>query len=820
MDLSQRTCNYGELPMRVLPLVFIVPLALISSTFAQTEELIQRLKDPEARVRRLAAEALGKQKVEAAIPNLVDLLKDKERSVRDAASEALVKMGPKAVPAVESALKNPDEKSRFNAVAVLHEMGKDGKDAVPALTTALKDKNIDVRIRAMDTLRELGVEAKSALPDLFEAAKDTGTLGKPAPWSRFLASVPEAAIGAALKIDPECSDALAKTVLPNLTVALRSKDQAVVEAAAHALILFGARAKPATSALHEAYQNAEGTAEHTISKALAAIGGEATKPLAELIKNPRASKERRIQALLTLSLAPAPDEAIVAIMADALKAPEAEIRAMAVHGVMAMTPKPKSVIPTLLELLGDEELEKGAKSLPLAVFGMTDIVAMALGYMGPEAIPGLGRILQNDDHNVQARTRAAKALARMGRKAKEAQSILEAGIKDKNPTVASESACAYVQVGGDLSKSVSVLREGLKQESPAILCNTCSAIERIGFRAKELVPQLTPLLKHSNREVRISALRALKELGPAAKSSVPHIVELLKSNDDDMRGEAASTLERLGPLAREALPALLEQLSNPKTPGLSSVVAALGKIGPDAKAAVPALTNLLKTGDTYLAASALETLGQIGPEAKDAVPTIITHLDNMSEYRRGDAARALGRIGPNAKEAIPMLRNLLEDERKTVRVWATYALARINSDSQTQVPLLVEMWKEDRHTGPPGGMVRYKVGHALELLGPEARPARDLLLEAVLSEKTPANAHVARALGHLEDDADVIVPKLINLMERKTNRFYNCKLAAEALGMLGPKAKAAVPHLRKLLDDEENAIVDAAEKALERIGKP
>jgi hypothetical protein len=44
-----------------------------------------------------------------------------------------------------------------------------------------------------------------------------------------------------------------------------------------------------------------------------------------------------------------------------------------------------------------------------------------------------------------------------------------------------------------------------------------------------------------------------------------------------------------------------------------------------------------------------------------------------------------------------------------------------------------------------------------------------------------------------------------------------CVHAAEALGMLGPAARAAVPRLRQLAEDEENEIAEAATRALERI---
>jgi HEAT repeat protein len=41
--------------------------------------------------------------------------------------------------------------------------------------------------------------------------------------------------------------------------------------------------------------------------------------------------------------------------------------------------------------------------------------------------------------------------------------------------------------------------------------------------------------------------------------------------------------------------------------------------------------------------------------------------------------------------------------------------------------------------------------------------------------------------------------------------------AAEALGLLGPKAKAAIPVLRRLCEHEDDRLAAAATRALERI---
>ena len=219
----------------------------------------------------------------------------------------------------------------------------------------------------------------------------------------------------------------------------------------------------------------------------------------------------------------------------------------------------------------------------------------------------------------------------------------------------------------------------------------------------------------------------------------------------------------------------------------------------------------------------MAALGAIGPDAKAAVPQLARYLDDKSVYTRAAAARALGGIGPASKDAVPALTKMLGDEEKKGRVWAAFALARIGGDPKARVADLIDLWEVD-DPDEPFGSVRYDVAQALELLGPDARPARGILLEAVMDKKTSAGTrlHAARALGGLRDDAELIVPKMVELLGRPAkglDRVYDCQAAAEALGLLGPKARAAVPALRKVLDDDENEAVDAARRALEKIAK-
>ena len=55
---------------------------------------------------------------------------------------------------------------RQNAAAALAQLGPEARDAVPALTSALRDPEWAVRRQAALTLGKIGPEARSALPAL------------------------------------------------------------------------------------------------------------------------------------------------------------------------------------------------------------------------------------------------------------------------------------------------------------------------------------------------------------------------------------------------------------------------------------------------------------------------------------------------------------------------------------------------------------------------------------------------------------------------------------------------------------------------------
>jgi HEAT repeat protein len=808
--------------MRALP-VIVATLLFIPASFAQekapqdksNDELIKQLKAKDATVRLVAAEALGRQKVEAAIPALGETLQDKDLSVREAAAGALLRIGAKSLPALAKALKYPDEFSRILALRVLRALGPEAKAAVPDLADALRDKNVDVRIHAADILGNLKSDARAALPKLYEAARDTspGVLLEPL----LPDSVAEAAVAAAFKIDSKCGPELAKIAVPALIEALKSKESDVVQTAAKALGMIGQDARVALPALVEAYKLAsQPYLARDLSEAATKVGGDATVHLTALINDARLPLEKRLAAMEDLGLTRDAGDKAVAVLVDALKDPEPKLRAGAAHALSFMGPRAKSAIAPLIKKLDDEKLDAAAKS----GFGSVGVVAFALGSIGSEAAQPVADYLKNEQNPAFARWQAAAALSVMGRKARKVMPVMEGVFHDESIVIAVEAGYAYVRAGGAIAKVLPLLKEGLDHEKTFAVWTTAEVVERLGPQVREMVPLLLKLLEHQDMEVRIKAAQALSVMGTDAKPGVSVMAKLLEQDNRRQRIQILGALTNLGPNASAAVPAIVPLVKEPDKFLSERALAALTSIGPGAGDAVQPLVALLSGMEPVHREAIIRTLGRIGPAAKLAVPKLTEFLTHENVSMRLAAAQALGGIGPKAGAAVGELKKLLADPNKSVRAYAACSLGLVTEYKKSAADFLVSLWRSELEAG--SAFASTDIAQALALLGADARPARDLLLAAVLEDRMPPLQYqAAQALGHLPEEADVIVPKLVSLTERKTNnelqRSSNCVLVARCLGQLGPAAKAAIPRLRQLADDDDNDIADAAAAALTRI---
>jgi HEAT repeat protein len=192
---------------------------------------------------------------------------------------------------------------------------------------------------------------------------------------------------------------------------------------------------------------------------------------------------------------------------------------------------------------------------------------------------------------------------------------------------------------------------------------------------------------------------------------------------------------------------------------------------------------------------------------------LVTALGDSNDSVRAKAAEALVR---NGKDTLPLLIEALKGGKKQVQIEAARALGFLGRDARAVVPTLVEQLRGSRDSD-----VRWDVSRALGSIGPDAREAAPALAEMLEDRSRPEWYPAVEALEKMGAGAREAVPALSKLLEdtrkvpapqppsatypvppfaeRQGGFVVPAQEAANALGAMGPEARAAVPALRRAL---------------------
>ncbi|MBN1393718.1 MAG: HEAT repeat domain-containing protein [Pirellulales bacterium] len=471
--------------------------------------------------------------------------------------------------------------------------------------------------------------------------------------------------------------------------------------------------------------------------------------------------------------------------------------------------------------------------------------AAALGRFGPAARPvvkALAPLIADPDARV--RRMAVRAWTRIRPGPEVSIPAFVKALDDADPAVRGHVLTLLVEVG---KPAVPALVKALESEKTAYW--SCLALSEIGSDAASAVPALTELLQSAARpEVRREAVLALGEIGPAAAAAVEALAKALDDKNIVVRCGAAYALGRIGPAAESAEPALTEMAENADPMLKTSAAWALAKIHPRDETrrekALAALSAALGDKDRHVRLMAMRGLVDLQPtpeamlaaiknaniSAKDeivgellvvsaglgkpAVPLLIESLqiDRVSPL----AASLLGRMGPTASEALPALADAAANSTNlAARCEALLAIGAIGSDAPQAARTAAAALNDEEED------VRYAACFALGKIGkPAAAVAPEL--EKLLADKDEHLALAAAwALAHVEPTSAEIaarsVPLLIAALKNSEPRV-RCE-AAVALGCLGSLAKDAAPALKEATRDKNDFVRDAADEALDSIGR-
>ena len=247
---------------------------------------------------------------------------------------------------------------------------------------------------------------------------------------------------------------------------------------------------------------------------------------------------------------------------------------------------------------------------------------------------------------------------------------------------------------------------------------------------------------------------------------------------------------------------------------------------------------LLVSRDSSVRERALQELDEQSPETKrKSVPSLISSLRSPEVVVRRLAADSLARIGPAAEDAVPGLIGVLRDEDLEVRSRAVVALGIIGPAASAAVPALIEALKTT--FGGVGLELARKKGNRLTAVPIPGRPAdlagigRDDWIAAIDGRSTedlsnadaaellrgPPGSRVEIAIRRMKgaEGSNFEPPVDLVVVRGEIPAARICREAAEALGKIGPSARAALPALREAANETVDQIRLAAQEALSRI---
>ncbi len=475
---------------------------------------------------------------------------------------------------------------------------------------------------------------------------------------------------------------------------------------------------------------------------------------------------------------------------------------------------------------------------------------------GRRAVTALVAALK-DDH-AEVRKQAARALGSMRRDVAAATDALTAALDDPDEWVAFFAMTALEQAESDAWAAVPKLRRLIRDN-----------LHRHGDRVQP----------HWNYRIPDT----LKMMGPAAQDAVPELLMILASKDTDAHTMANSALfwivedrfdARHAPLAIEAL--AKSEYASPAW--------MLGKLDTARDDAAEALVEKLRTGELGWATArqTAEALGKLA-KGNDKIDSALHALTDTSDRRRAIAAAlAIYRRSGQADVLLARLSGGSGDEA-TQRLWAHAVEAlgrraapladRIRIDVHARSPWQpLKMCRAyQAATGQCDRTLDYlarqmqptdaNAAHddaagAIRMLGPMATPALDSVLIALHAYEGYSSSerfHACQSIKAIGPSRQTMAAiKGLEAMFDRPNNAYNRRVAAEALWLLthdeapvvdrlvalldergrnafwvmrflehmGPRAKAALPTLRRWTEDENPHYRRAARRALAAVEAP
>ncbi|WZO97363.1 HEAT repeat domain-containing protein [Isosphaeraceae bacterium EP7] len=382
--------------------------------------LLNALARKESRIDQIA-EALG-QVGRPAVSQLVTSLQDPEPRVRRGAALALGQVRPLAPGVVQlltAGLNSDDPEMKASFLAAIGSLGPGAAEAVPAVRGLLKDESEEIRLQAISIL------SRSAPRDERQVGDLAGLLGDPSPRVQRLSIETIRALGP-----------LGRKALGQVIELLKSPSTDVRLASAEFIGSHGQSAESAVPSLLTLLDDPTPAVRSMSAKTLGSLG-KASQPalhrLASLLDDGQA--EVRSAAALTLGSLELEPEAIRPHLAKALRDTDPDVRKSAMGAIQRLGPPGAMFIPDII-LMAEKKENVGAVQRMLRRFERK----------GPDArsVPEL--VKQLDHQQEPVRLLAAKFLGLAGTHAQDAIPILEKMRDDPSTEIRKQAEASIEQI--------------------------------------------------------------------------------------------------------------------------------------------------------------------------------------------------------------------------------------------------------------------------------------------------------------------------------------------------------------------------------------
>lgn len=517
--------------------------------------------------------------------------------------------------------------------------------------------------------------------------------------------------------------------------------------------------------------------------------------------------DERVRAARTLAeVGPAAGAAMPALMSVFEEEKEPWLLAEIAKVFGSIGPEARDAAPLLAKALRRDDPTLGAA------------VIDALGEIGESAIPILRESLREE--SVPTRRGAVEALAKIGPPATES---LARALRDADHSVRALAAEKLVHLDPE---GIEALGQALEDASAAVRILAVRTLAQPGRNTSKLAPAIAKRLDDGEGSVQKEAAIALGKIKAEPAVIVPPLIRALSKKDESVSVTAREALLTVGP---PAVPILAKSLKDSARPAQTRMCAVLGQLGPDAREAVTPLIELLRLRDDTLHAAVADALTRIDGPAVPELTKLLGHADSSLRKR---SAKVLGKFGPAAKDAVPALIEMLRHEDASVRSASIQALGKIGAGAAPR--LLDELRKRPDHdpliaataaTGKPAvtGLVKLLRGNdlslrmtAMEALGRMGPPAREAIGPLIVVFSDPNYRAGVKAAESVARIGPAAVGDLARVLDDKN--LVMRKLAAIALGHMGPPAKAALPRLKQAAQaDPAPTVRRAAQAAVGKI---